>query len=144
MKNIIIPSHPLLSHNLAILRDKTSTREAFLNAFQKEGTEIFYDFKQDELEYKKICDKYSSSEWVYSKFKNSSNPSIRLPQGILEYDKNSNTLFSDILEVELIDEINKILANSGSPFSEISELKQNVNFDKNLIDEIAEFLKNIV
>lgn len=130
--------------DIKLQKFKESIAACFLNAFQKEGTEIFYDFKQDELEYNEICDKYSSSEWVYSKFKNSSNPSIRLPQGILEYDKNSNTLFSDILEVELIDEINKILANSGSPFSEISELKQNVNFDKNLIDEIAEFLKNIV
>ncbi len=56
MKNIIIPSHPLLSHNLAILRDKTSTRDAFLNAFQKTASLLiqegykFLPTKEQEIE----------------------------------------------------------------------------------------------
>ena len=56
MKNIIIPSHPLLAHNLAILRDKTSTRDAFLNAFQKTASLLiqegykFLPTKEQEIE----------------------------------------------------------------------------------------------
>lgn len=56
MKNIIIPSHPLLAHNLAILRDKTSTRDAFLNAFQKAASLLiqegykFLPTKEQEIE----------------------------------------------------------------------------------------------
>lgn len=35
MKNIFIPKHPLVSHNLALIRDKNSEREIFLSAFQR-------------------------------------------------------------------------------------------------------------
>ena len=35
MKNIFIPNHPILSHNLSLLRDKHTPREIFLAAFQR-------------------------------------------------------------------------------------------------------------
>jgi uracil phosphoribosyltransferase len=35
MKNVFIPNHPLVSHNLALIRDKNSKREIFLSAFQR-------------------------------------------------------------------------------------------------------------
>ena len=35
MKNIFIPNHPILSHNLSLLRDKQTPREIFLAAFQR-------------------------------------------------------------------------------------------------------------
>ena len=133
-----------IAPNLKLSILEESIINYFLGAFKKEKTEVFYNFEPNELEFQKLYEKFSSSGWIYSKFKNSLNPSIKLLHGILEYDKNSNTLLSDALEVELIDEVNKILANDDSPYLKILALKQNVNFDKNLIDEIAEFLKNIV
>ncbi|MBR1977150.1 lipoate--protein ligase family protein, partial [bacterium] len=116
----------------------------FLTHFKSEDADVVYSFAYDESELQKLYEKYSSSEWIYSKFKNSPNPSIKLPWGILEYDKNSKTLFSDCLEVELLDEVNLILKNNVYPYQKILALEENVNFDKNLVGKIAEFLKNIV
>lgn len=56
MKNIIIPSHPLVTHNLTIIRDKQSSRETFLSAFKRisfflleEGFQ-FIPLKEKEIE----------------------------------------------------------------------------------------------
>ena len=35
MQNVFIPTHPLVSHNLALIRDKNSEREIFLSAFHR-------------------------------------------------------------------------------------------------------------
>ena len=37
-KNVYIPNHPLVSHNLAIIRDKNTEREMFLSAFKRIST----------------------------------------------------------------------------------------------------------
>lgn len=35
MKNVTVVNHPILKHNLAVIRNKTTTREQFLSAFKK-------------------------------------------------------------------------------------------------------------
>lgn len=37
-KNVFVPQHILVSHNLALMRDKNSSRETFLNAFKNLST----------------------------------------------------------------------------------------------------------
>lgn len=133
-----------IAPEISLLKFEDSLISCFLDYFKQKDTEIFYEFSKDEKEFQELYKKYASCNWIYSKFKSAKNPFIKLPQGILEYDKNLNLLFSDMLEVELIDEINQILKNSDEPISSILALCENVNFDKNLIEKIAEFLKNIV
>ncbi len=123
---------------------KKSVISCFLDYFKEKSAEIVCDFKFDDDEFNKIYGAYSSPDWIFSKFEPAQNPSVKLPCGILEYDKNLNMVLSDMLEVELIDEINNILKNEDEPISALSALYKNVNFDKNLVIKIAEFLKNIV
>lgn len=133
-----------IAPEISLLKFEDSLISCFLDYFKQKDTEIFYEFYKNEKEFQELYKKHASCNWIYSKFKSAKNPFIKLPQGILEYDKNLNLLFSDMLEVELIDEINQILKNSDEPISSVLALCENVNFDKNLIEKIAEFLKNIV
>lgn len=56
MQNIFIPSHPILAHNLSLLRDKNTPREIFLNAFQRASSLLvqegfqFIPLKEEEIE----------------------------------------------------------------------------------------------
>ena len=55
MKNIFIPNHPILSHNLSLLRDKHTTREIFLDAFQRASSILIQEgFQFLPLEEKEI------------------------------------------------------------------------------------------
>ena len=55
MKNIFIPSHPILSHNLSLLREKETPREIFLTAFQRASSILIQEgFQFLPLEEKEI------------------------------------------------------------------------------------------
>lgn len=115
----------------------------FLTHFKSEDADVVYSFAYDESELQKLYEKYSSPEWIYSRYQKMGYPSIKLAEGILEYDKNSRTLFSDALEVELIDKINQILKTSSSHCEQINAFKKDANCNHEFIDKIIKFLKSV-
>lgn len=55
MKNVIVPSHPLITHNLALIRDKNTERETFLSAFKRISFFLLQEgFKDISLKEKEI------------------------------------------------------------------------------------------